>query len=146
MKLVSQCAKIFWRTDQTFHVRIYEMDDCKAVQWWNEVESGYFCLEKNCKVELILENGQPFMKSSFKRELDLPPLPRVDLHSFRVCNDGFQEKLRATKQLNEVSQACVQQSNSLVDLVEETSPNKIQKQLRLSRTKNKIKAVLAFKK
>jgi len=144
MKLISQFTKIFWRVNATFHIRIFDMGDCKAVQWWNDSTSGYFCLELHCKIQLTLHDGLPTNIQSFERDLKLPPVPRRNLDSFRQVNAQLEENIQSAQKLTNDSHSHIQQSKRFIDLTEETSPNKIQRELCLTRTKNKLKAVMSF--
>ena len=63
------------------------MGDCKAVQWWNDSTSGSFCLELHCKIQLTLHDGLPTETQSFERDLQLPPVPRRNLYSFRKVTE-----------------------------------------------------------
>lgn len=141
MQKVDEMSKVFWRHGTTVHMRIFELPECKAIQWWHSAQNGVIYIAKNDSFTphfdgKVLTCERPIQHAATA----LPPVPApIDTAQFH--NDLKNIHVPSAKQVLEHTKVV----SNMLELTKSTSGNELSKQLKLHRAKHKLQAVLRFK-
>tara|TARA_B110001452_G_scaffold43946_2_gene33629 strand:+ start:481 stop:909 length:429 start_codon:yes stop_codon:yes gene_type:complete len=138
MQPAEEFVHIFWRHNKTVHFRIYHVDDFQCVQWWHEESSGAFNINKDIALrqQMTFDGLDVDIDNKIESNIVLPEIPSA---------------LKVTEylaQLPTVIPTNIQTDSitKMVDMCEEaTSPMRLERELKLHRTRKKLQVVYKFK-
>jgi len=142
MKPTEEMAETFWRHGITVHMRVFELEICRAIQWWYPAQSGVLYVPKNGKFEPTFDGRQLKCEAAMSDCFaELPDIPAsVDIEQFH--RDIEQLAVSVQKIPVDIDTQTV---SDMLDLASSTSGNEIERKLTLHRAKRKLRAVTAFK-
>lgn len=137
MQPSQEFVHIFWRQNQAVHFRIYHVEDLQCVQWWYDEGSGTFNVHLDIEIRQNMTfDGSVDIENKIQCEIELPEIPSV----FQVSD--YLSKLPTIERTNINTDSI----KTIVDICEEaTSPMRLERELKLHRTKKKLRAVYNFK-
>lgn len=141
MQPTEETSVCFWRHGVTVHMRVFELETCRAIQWWHESQSGTVYVPKVGALSPTFDGESvKFAQTVQHSPVELPPIPtpvdKEKFHSMLQQKPAQQDDI--LKHIEVVSQ--------MLDLTESTSDNEINRKLALHRAKNKLRAFAAFHK
>jgi hypothetical protein len=145
MNPTQEMAETFWRHGITVHMRVFELETYRAIQWWYPAQSGVLYVPKNGKFEPTFDGRQLKCEAALSDCFaELPDIPTsVDIEQFH--RDIEQLAISAQKAPTDIIKNS-QVVSDMIDLASSTSANEIERKLTLHRAKQKLRAVTAFKK
>jgi len=144
MQPTSEMSRNFWRHGITVHMRVFELDTYRAIQWWYPDNTGVIYVPKDGKIEPEFDGKKVFSRIAIDGPtVELPEIPdAVDIAKFHRDVEAL------AKATNKVPGDILKSHQVITDMLEltgSTSGNEIEKKLAFHRAKKKLKAVSAFK-
>ena len=144
MNPTKEMAETFWRHGITVHMRVFELETCRAIQWWYPAQSGVLYIQKDTKFEPTFDGRRLKCEAALTDcFVELPDIPTsVDIEQFH--RDIEQLAMSAQKAPSDIIKNS-QVVSDMIDLASSTSANEIERKLAFHRAKQKLRAVTAFK-
>jgi hypothetical protein len=144
MNPAEEMSTTFWRHGITVHMRVFELETFRAIQWWYPKQSGVLYIPKGRQFNPEFDGCQLTCEASMSNcYADLPDIPAsVDIEQFhRDIEELATSVARAPADIMKNTQVV----SDMLDLASSTSGNEIERKLTLHRAKQKLRAVTAFK-
>ena len=144
MNPTMEMAKTFWRHGTTVHMRVFDLESFRAIQWWHPEQSGVIYIPKDGKFEPKFDGKQLNCETSLTNCFaELPDIPEpVDTEKFlRDIDELVVSVKKAPADIIKNSQVV----SDMLALSQSTSANEIERNLSFHRAKQKLRAVTAFK-
>lgn len=144
MKPIREMAETFWRHGITVHMRVFDLETFRAIQWWYSEQSGVIYIPKDGKFEPTFDGKQINCETSLTNCFaELPDIPAsVDTEKFlRDIDELVVSVKKAPADIMKNSQVV----SDMLELSSSTSANEIERKLSFHRVKQKLRAVTAFK-
>ena len=135
-----EMSKMYWRHGTTVHMRIFELPECRAVQWWHATRSGVIYLARDDAFDPHFDGTILTCERSLEHHAELPPIPApVDTAQFHRDIQACRPQMAAR------ALAHVKRAQDMIALTDSTSGNELERKLALHRAKTKLQAVARFK-
>jgi len=142
MQPSEEMCRTFWRHGVTVHMRIFELDKYRAIQWWYPDHSGAVYVPKNVKINPQFDGTNVFDRAAITvTTVQLPTIPEtVDVAQFHkdveqvVVDINSADILKDTELVSE-----------MIELAKTASENELERKLAFYRAKQKLKVVFKFK-
>ena len=144
MEPTEEMSTTFWRHGITVHMRVFELESFRAIQWWYPAQSGVLYVPKNGKFEPTFDGRQLKCEATMSDCFaELPDIPTsVNIEQFhRDIEELAVSVAKAPADIIKNTQIV----SDMLDLASSTSANEIERKLTLHRAKGKLRAVAAFK-
>lgn len=141
MQHSEEMSKVYWRHGTTVHMRFFELSECRAIQWWHDTHTGVIYLAKGAAFNPEFDGTILTCERQLQHSAALPDIPKpIDVQQFHRDLEACRPS-NASKVLENTRTV-----SKMLDLVDSTSSNEIERTLRIHRTKRKLQAVARFKK
>ncbi len=144
MEPTEEMSTTFWRHGITVHMRVFELETFRAIQWWYPAQSGVIYVPKYGKLEPKFDGKQINCETALTNCFaELPEIPAsVDTEQFlRDIEELSISVKKAPSDIMKNSQVV----SDMLDLASSTSGNEVERKLTLHRAKQKLRAITAFK-
>ena len=121
-------------------MRIFELPDCRAIQWWHGGQEGTVYIAQNDTFQPHFDGKTLTCDRQIDQHKTLPDIPKpVDVAQFHkdIQSCAVQKTTDTLKHTRIVSE--------MLALADSTSANAIESKLALHRAKQKLRAVTRFK-
>ena len=144
MEPTEEMSTTFWRHGITVHMRVFELETCRAFQWWYPEQSGVLYIPRGHQFNPKFDGCQLTCEAALTNCcVDLPDIPTsVDVEQFhRDIEELAVSVCKAPVDIVKNTQVV----SDMIELSSSTSANEIERKLALHRAKQKLRAVTAFK-
>lgn len=118
-------SKIYWRHGTTVHMRVFELPECRAIQWWHSKQSGVIYLARDDAFDPQFDGAILTCERSLEHHAELPAIPKP------IDSAQFHRDVRACRpQMASQALAHVKRAQEMITLADSTSGNELERKLK----------------